>query len=295
MLSREDREYDKRVRSLKQHKKKRKLSKDNDDKNDLQTLKKIRQDKVELVETTLKEKNSKQKLFIYGNYNRYYGYRNQSTHDGRLDSWNHQWFQGKDCLDIGCNDGHLTIEIAKKFNPNTIVGIDIDASLITRARSNITRINSTKNHQFPISFGICHGPIVDTCNDDSTLYPRNILFKQENYIKESMESINEEKPLYDVILCLSLTKWIHLNWGDEGVKKLFKRIFMNLRHDGILILEPQSIESYKKKKRLSATFRKNFDEIKLMPDQFNDYLLSEEIGFSSCQTLPIPNDAVKGM
>lgn len=69
---------------------------------------------------------------------------------------------------------------------------------------------------------------------------------------ESMEDVNKEKSLYDVVLCLSLTKWVHLNWGDQGVKKLFKRIFVNLRHGGILILEPQSFNSYKKKKRLTV-------------------------------------------
>lgn len=32
-----------------------------------------------------------------------------------------------------------------------------------------------------------------------------------------------------------------------------------------------------------------------MPEQFNDYLLSEEIGFASCQTLATPNDAMEGL
>jgi len=33
---------------------------------------------------------------------------------------------------------------------------------------------------------------------------------------------------YDVILALSISKWIHLNWGDEGIKRFFKRTFKNL-------------------------------------------------------------------
>lgn len=175
MLNREDIEYDKRVRSLK--KRKRKLSKEGNDKT-AQVNKKSRHDVV--ADTNKRAKNINQKLFIYGNYNRYYGYRNKTTHDCRLDSWNKEWFDGKDCLDIGCNVGFLTIEVAKKFNPHKIIGIDIDGSLIDKARSNILRANTASNSNFPISFNICHGPIIDTDNDNNQLFPKNIIFKQVN-------------------------------------------------------------------------------------------------------------------
>lgn len=54
-------------------------------------------------------------------------------------------------------------------------------------------------------------------------------------------------------MCLSVTKWIQLNWGDEGVKKLFKRIFLSLLPGGKLLLEPQPWKSYKKKKNLTVS------------------------------------------
>ena len=47
--------------------------------------------------------------FHYGNYNRYYGYRYHGTAgvDLRLALLRKEWFQGKDCLDIGCNTGQV--------------------------------------------------------------------------------------------------------------------------------------------------------------------------------------------
>lgn len=58
---------------------------------------------------------------------------------------------------------------------------------------------------------------------------------------------------YDTILALSVTKWIHLNWGDEGIKRFFKKMFNHLNPGGYLILEPQSFSSYSKKKNLTVS------------------------------------------
>lgn len=70
---------------------------------------------------------------------------------------------------------------------------------------------------------------------------------------QNEEKMNETKPEYDFVLALSITKWIHLNHGDDGLKRFFKKIFLNLKPGGCLLLEPQSWSSYKKKAKLSVS------------------------------------------
>lgn len=50
-------------------------------------------------------------------------------------------------------------------------------------------------------------------------------------------------------MCLSVTKWVHLNGGDEGLKKLFAKVADALAPGGWFILEPQPWRSYKQARR----------------------------------------------
>ncbi|XP_061086200.1 7SK snRNA methylphosphate capping enzyme-like isoform X2 [Conger conger] len=79
-----------------------------------------------------------QKKFQYGNYNKYYGYRNPGcSEDPRLRVMRPEWFRGKAVLDLGCNAGHLTLFIARHWRPGRIVGLDIDGCLVHAARQNV--------------------------------------------------------------------------------------------------------------------------------------------------------------
>lgn len=120
-----------------------------------------------------------ERRFQYGNYNRYYGYRNGSNQqDTRLALFKREWFENLDVLDIGCNVGHLTLSIARDLNPNRIVGVDIDAQLIRSARSNIrnylsksnARHDSTTDPLYP-SASEENDPINVSLNTSSTARP----------------------------------------------------------------------------------------------------------------------------
>lgn len=50
----------------------------------------------------------------------------------------------------------------------------------------------------------------------------------------------------------SVTKWVHLNGGDTGLRKFFERVHSVLRPNGVFILEPQEWETYAKAKRIDT-------------------------------------------
>ncbi|GFV98863.1 probable RNA methyltransferase bin3 [Trichonephila clavipes] len=72
-----------------------------------------------------------------------------------------------------------------------------------------------------------------------------------NYVPASEDYLETQKPEFDTILCLRVTKWIHLNFGDEGLKMAFKRMFAQLRIGGHLILEFQPWFTYSTSKRIT--------------------------------------------
>ncbi|XP_016957467.1 7SK snRNA methylphosphate capping enzyme bin3 [Drosophila biarmipes] len=160
-----------------------------------------------------------------------------------------------------------------------------------------------KPHEFfPISFpltygGIPHLPLSskspNTCGNNN-LFPSNVFFRHTNYVLKDESFMANDSQQYDLILCLSVTKWVHLNFGDNGLKMAFKRMFNQLRPGGKLILEAQNWASYKKKKNLTPEIYNNYKQIEFFPNKFHEYLLSSEVGFSHSYTLGVPRHMNKG-
>lgn len=250
------------------------------------------------AEQTIETKKAPDKrLFPFGNYDRYYGYRNPAKEDYRLYSFNNSWFNNKDVLDIGCNTGQLTLQVAKRFRPKKMVAVDIDKKLIKIAQKNIRHyVQPSKSAlSFPMSFRLSYGctgaPVVPGLMNE---FPNNVIFIECNYVLDSDILLQLQKPEYDTILFLSTSKWIHLNWGDAGLQRVFKRTYAQLRPGGRMIFEPQPWDSYSKSKKINETLRKNYYSIKMKPESFCDYLLSKEVGFESCKVLDTPPNTSKG-
>ena len=94
-------------------------------------------------------------------------------------------------------------------------------------------------------------------------------------------------PDFDTVLCLSTSKWVHLNWGDAGLKRLFERVFACLKPGGAFVLEPQPWSSYRKRATLTPTIQRNFRELQIRPAQFESYLL-QEVGFKHAERFSVP-------
>lgn len=408
------------------------------------SLKKIGNKKAKL-EGSYDGKLSSDRTFKYGNYNRYYGYRNENEEDLRMTVLKKEWFENKSVLDIGSNVGHVSLWIGRNFHPEKIKGVDIDCELVKAARKNIVHYidenyvsslersfnnddnfdddlvdekivgkenesDSVKKHsendsgnlnpaeeesraekKMLLKDSLLHNgegskglsvlcsieeksesseksevaeseDCKDTCdktieevehskgqtendeinsfeavNEESeskvakeitldckntiskgksdvnknnsndkemgnilmerldknqrikkeNIFPYNVTFILENYVPAGKQILQYIKEEYDIILCLSVTKWVQLNFGDFGLKLMFKKIFKQLHPGGKLILEPQPYKSYKRRKNLTPEIRRNYDSMKLMPDQFIEFLLSDEVGFSKSEQIDI--------
>lgn len=258
--------------------------------------------------TTSKEEFTT-KTAIYGNYPSYYGYRIGIQYDDirfvLFKEYFSHLFENKRILDIGCNVGAVTLNIGRYMKPEHIVGIDIDPTLIKKARHQLqfyyslqkphildemdTEENSTSNidectfnhdrdpsNYFPISMPIVFGYVPMVCSDSNRSFPINVNFRCKNWI-----DIHESfKDSVDVILCLSITKWIHLNWGDHGIMTLFKRAYEEIKPGGILVLESQPLASYYKNHHLTEIHKRHYSEMKILPEMFLQTLF--QIGFIAC-------------
>jgi 7SK snRNA methylphosphate capping enzyme len=111
-------------------------------------------------------------------------------------------------------------------------------------------------------------------------FPRNVSFQVVNALEASWSA--------DTVLFLSTSKWVHLNWGDSGLKSLFLQIYQSLSPGGLFIFEPQDWKSYKKSKFKLKELSKNFDEIQFKPESFDIYL--KTLGFLPISSSLCEND-----
>ncbi|KAF5318624.1 hypothetical protein D9619_010718 [Psilocybe cf. subviscida] len=257
----------------------------------------------------------------YGNYRGYYNKR-PFLSDERLAVLPPSTFAGARVLDVGCNEGWVTCEIAQCHGADLVVGVDIDDALIQAAwkrklsvwstqgpsqvTSPVTPISPTSipehrkrkanpstedlesnyrdplrnppppRNYFPLScdheFGTL--PVPPSAHRGKTSFPHNVSFRTADWTKTE---IPEDAAGYDVVVAFSVSKWIHLNEGDKGLRRFFRRVYEVLNPGGAFILEPQPWDSYSKAKRMNQTLKENAKSLVIRPTDFESIL--QEIGF----------------
>jgi len=144
------------------------------------------------------------------------------------------------------------------------LGIDVDAQLVNTARAKI------KNHQAQIQFQCC-----DIVNGDDQVI--------EQFLREN----NRAK--FDVIFCFSVSMWIHLNHGEEGLNRLFTTVKKYC--DNMFIFEPQPWKCYMTAARRMRKLRQpkfdHLDRIEHRQEQLVPHvtLLCETAGFTPIHQL----------
>lgn len=90
---------------------------------------------------------------------------------------------------------------------------------------------------------------------------------------------------YDIILALSVTKWIHLEHLDLGLLIFFRKIKSALASGGYSVMELQTWDSYEKAIRPNAAphFAKCLNKLTYRPETSFTKLLQDE-GLNLCTT-----------
>lgn len=312
---------------------------------------------------------------VYGNFHRYYHIRNPAGLDSSASTTDVHPALALDsrvaailrylstlpeglhsvttALDIGCNVGKLTIQLAQtlagqpesgELRPICVTGVDIDPSLISQAREAAARARSlyrpneqletqqaeTASHPasvaaqphlpvdaaffpsvFPLLFGAVPAPrrINDRDEADAetkkdSVHCAHLCAPQLDFVAAewvNLHTSDAPSPFhydphdlsrlqaadsagYDVVLALSLTKWVHIQQGDPGLVKLFARIFSVLRPGGHLFLERQEWRSYHSAHGLDPTMRSKIKTLQLRPDGDFEWLL-DSLGLTLVETI----------
>lgn len=182
--------------------------------------------------------------FRYGNYRGYYGYRvGAELEDHRLLALLPEWFCGRRCLDIGCNEGLVSLTLAVKFLTASFEGVDIDGSLVQAAQAKLRRLQRAAVEAAAQLAAAAPGETVP--EERASLAAAAAALASTRYRRANFLELDLPAASVDTIVCLSVSKWVHLNWGDDGLLRLFDRCFDVLVPGGLLILEPQSWKSYR--------------------------------------------------
>eukprot|EP00835_Amoeboradix_gromovi_P004770 NODE_394_length_9435_cov_0.160347.p5 type:complete len:277 gc:universal NODE_394_length_9435_cov_0.160347:5238-4408(-) len=207
----------------------------------------------------------------FGNYDDYYKYRDSDDRIAKLKIY----LDYKDILDIGCHQGTVAADVYLDTDYSLYVGCDIDHSLVRKAICYTTDVILQSEYDLPKSAGKYLG-----LDEKKILLNRfNIQFNYADIIKYKINH------LFDVVLCLSVIKWIHLEYRDAGLKSFIGKMYSLLSEDGLFVLELHDADSYWKK--LHPSNYESYLDLEIIPDDIPNIVL--EAGFKRYEIVELDN------
>lgn len=174
-----------------------------------------------------------QSAHLMGNYHKYYTFHSAQCRIDLLDGRNffrQLWeAQGSkphfNFLDIGCNEGDLTIalyNVIRRDLPSDVevklFGIDIDPALIDLAKGKVNEADEAR-----MTF-----MAVDATNNE--------------HLEAFRSKLGADR--MSLVTVFSTTMWIHVNHGDEGLQRFLIDAHSFLHDTGVLLIEPQPGRCY---------------------------------------------------
>lgn len=151
----------------------------------------------------------------------------------------------------------LTEALLNHFQAKKVLGIDIDPQLVQTARDKFPHRRSQ------ITF--------ETCDITQNLNVIDTYLGQENILG------------FELISCFSVSMWIHLNKGEQGLVQLFQNVHKLCNN--LFLLEPQPWKCYmtaaRRMRKLKQPKFEHLDLIDQRQDQLLPYMsnLVESAGF----------------
>lgn len=153
---------------------------------------------------------------------------------------------GKRVLDVGCSDGTVTIEIAKKWNCRKVIGVDISPSAIKEAKEKLKPLNSSLRKRISfleefiedLDFPSNYFDTISACETLEHVGEGQVKFAMDNLVRMLKKNGNM---IITVPNRHPATKYIRMkrdrwNWPThhnyftyDSLKKFLKGYFNNLR------------------------------------------------------------------
>lgn len=221
-----------------------------------------------------------------------------------------QLFTEGTVLDVGCGDGQFSLLFSLIFKPKKLVGIDISKNCLLKASELKNRVlepdfsgRTSEESEVTRFMAKCPSSLIQpnkikhfdpvyrnnfirdfrkytddkVSKEEAIRLKKGILFKMQNIFNYN------ESYQFSVILCLSVTKWVALNFGLSGIRKLFDRLKALLEYKGILVMDEPSMISFKHtiKKHKEMQFKAlefNFQQIiKMLVDEYKFIVIKEKV------------------